>query len=134
MKKRILYIAWGCMYALCAGLGHINAPGSAQSAALTLMALLFFVPPGILLIDALRTNNTKTLLRLRFFSMVSLGLTFILLILNVSSMLASEVWGTVLHEILILVSVPMICSQHWVLSMFLWAALLFATLPLKKHS
>ena len=122
------------MYALCAGLGHINEPGDIQSVALTLISLLFFVPPTILLIDALRSGDNKMLKQLRIISIVSLVLTFILLILNVGSMLASEIWGIVLQELLIFVSVPMFCSQHWVLSMFLWALLFFAALPAKKQS
>lgn len=134
MKKRILYFVWGCMYALCAGLGHINEPGSVQSVALTFLSLLFFVPPVILLVGALRVGDKKTLLQLRVISIVSLGLTFILLLLNVTSALASEIWGTILHEFLIFVSVPMICSQYWVLSMFLWALLLFLTIPPKKKT
>jgi hypothetical protein len=134
MKKRILYIVWGLLYALCAGLGHVSQPGDVQSIAMTLISLLFFVPPAILLIDALRSDDRKTLLQLRLISIVSLVLTFILLILNVGSMLASEIWGTVLHEMLIFVSVPMICSRYWILSLFLWALLLFITIPPKKKS
>ena len=134
MKKRILYIVWGCLYALCAGLGHVTEPGSVQSVALTLLALVFFVPPAVLLIDALRSNDKKMLLQLRTISIVSLALTFILLLLNVISFLASEATGVFLHELLLFASVPMFCSQHWVLSMFLWALLLFISIPPKKQS
>lgn len=134
MKKRILYIAWGCMYALCAGLGHIDEPSGLQSAAMTLMALLFFVPPAILLIDALRSGDRKTLFRLRLISIVCLSLTLLMLLFNVTSMLSSQTVGIVLYEMLIFVSVPMICSRYWVLSMFLWALLLFASIPEKKKS
>lgn len=134
MKKRILYIVWGSLYALCAGLGHIQEPSGAQSVALTLISLLFFVPAGILLVDALRNGDKKTLSQLRLISILSLGLTVLFLILNVTSFLGSEALGTVLHELLIFVSVPMICSRHWVLSLFLWACLLFATIPTKKKS
>lgn len=134
MKKRILYVTWGLLYALCAGLGHITQPEGTQSVALTFIALLFFVPPAILLIDALRSGDRKTLRLLRIISIICLSLTFILLLLNVTSVLMAEVWGAVLHEMLIFVSVPMICSRHWILSMFLWAVLLFATIPPKKQS
>lgn len=132
MKKRILYITWGCLYALCAGLGHISNPGQIQSGALTLMALIFFIPGFILLADALKAGDKKTLFHLRLISGISLGLTVILLVANLFSVLGPELLGDVLYEFLILFSVPMICSQHWVLSLFLWACLLFATLPLKK--
>ena len=132
MKKRILYIAWGILYALCAGLGHITQPTDAQSVALTLLSLVFFVPGAILLADALRSSDRKTLLVLRWISGASLGLTLLMLVANVFSVLGSEVLGAVLYELLIFVSVPMVCSQHWVLSLFLWACLFFATLPVKK--
>lgn len=134
MKKRILYITWGCLYALCAGLSHIPDPEGAQSVALTLLSLAFFVPGVILLIDALRTGDQKARLTLRWISGLSLGLTLLLLVANVFSVLGSETLGTVFYELLLFASVPMICSQYWVLSLFLWACLLFATLPAKKQS
>lgn len=134
MKKRILYIVWGCLYALCAGLGHIPQPGSVQGVAMSLISLLFFVPAGILLVDALRSGDKKALAQLRLISILSLGLTTLFLVLNVTSALGSEALGIALYELLLFVSVPMICSRHWVLSMFLWACLLFATIPGKKKS
>jgi len=37
------------------------------------------------------------------------------------------------YEILIVVSCPMVCSQYWLVSLFLWACLLFATfIPNRK--
>jgi hypothetical protein len=134
MKKRIIYIVWAFLYALCAGLGHITEPSSTQSVALTFLSLLFFAPPAVLLVDALRSQDKKTLLRIRTISIASLGLTLLLLILNVTSVLGSDALGMVLHELLIFASVPMICSRHWVLSLFLWACLLFASLPPKKKA
>ena len=132
MKKRILYISWGVLYALCAGLGHITQPSDVQSVALTLLSLVFFVPGAILLVDALRFGDPKTRKTLRWISGISLGLTLVLLVANVFSVLWSEAAGTVLYELLIFVSVPMVCSRHWVLSLFLWACLFFAALPAKK--
>lgn len=132
MKKRILYIAWGCLYVLCAGLGHISNPGPTQSWALTAMSVIFFIPGFLLLTDALKAGDGKTLFHLRLISGISLGLTVILLVANMFSVLGSELLGDVLYEFLILLSVPMICSQHWVLSLFLWAYMFFSTLSLKK--
>lgn len=134
MKKSVLYIIWACLYFLCAGLGHISEPAPVQAVALTLFALFFFVPGTILLIQALRKQDKKTLLQLRWISGLSLGLTFALLLANVFSVLGSELLGDVLYEFLIFVSVPMICSQYWFASLFLWACLLFATFPFKKNS
>ena len=132
MKKRILYGCWVCLYALCAALGHVAEPAAVQAVALTLMSLIFFIPAIILLVDALRAKDKKALLQLRWISALSLGLTLLLLVANVLSAMSTEAVGNVLYEILIFVSVPMVCSQHWLLSLFLWACLLFATLPGRK--
>lgn len=132
MKKTILWCSWVFFYAICAGLGYITDPADSQKPALLILALLFFVPGAILLIDALRAKDQKTLLRLRWISGLSLALTLVLLVANVMSALSSEAVGNVLYELLIFVSVPMICSQQWLLSLFLWACLLFATLLGRK--
>lgn len=134
MKKRILYISWGVLYALCAGLGYITQPGKSLAATMTVLSLVFFLPAAILLIDALRAGDQKTRLTLRWISGLSLGLTLVFLVANVASALGSEALGAVLHTVLLFVSVPMFCSRIWVLSLFVWACLFFATLPLKKRS
>lgn len=131
-KYWLLYGSWIWLYLLCAGLSHITQPQPAQSVALTIVSLIFFIPAVILLADGLRNKKPKQLRLLRWISIVSLVLTLLFLVANVLSALASETVGNVLHEILIFVSVPMICSQHWVLSLFLWACLFFATLPTRK--
>lgn len=132
MKKRILYIVWAYLYALCAGLGHIAQPNGVLAVAMTILSIVFFVPGGILLADALRAKDNKTLVQLRWISALSLGLTLALLVANVLSTLGSELLGSVLYELLILLSVPMVCSRYWVLSLFLWSCLLFATFAARK--
>ena len=129
MKKRILYGIWIFFYLICGLISNVEDPTTAQSVALTILSLIFFIPPAILLADALRAEDMKTLRLLRIFSIVSLVLTLGMLIANIAVVGASEAVGNVLYQILIFVSVPMVCSQHYVLSMFLWACLLFATLP-----
>ena len=134
MKKKFLYGCWLILYALCAGLAHVAEPTAQQSTAHTLLSILFFVPAAILLVDALREKDAKTVLALRVTGICSLGLTVILLIINMMSALSDRVVGDVLYELLIFVSVPMICSRHWVVSLFLWACLLILTLPKRKKS
>lgn len=132
MKKMILYGSWIFLFALCAGLAHITQATGFQRAALTIMSLIFFTPGAILLVDALKSGDGKTLKLLRWISAISLSSTLVLLLANVLSVMAPTALGDVLYEILIFVSVPMVCSQHWALSLFLWACILFATLPHKK--
>ena len=68
----------------------------------------------------------------RNLSLVSLITTTVLLVLNVMSVLASEAVGTGLYALLIFLSAPMVCSQYWALSVFLWACLLMVSLKLLK--
>ena len=39
----------------------------------------------------------------------------------------NEAAVNVTYEVLAIVSAPMLCSQYWVVSLFLWACLLFST-------
>jgi len=128
MKEKILYAIWGCLYILCVGLGTVDNAQGIGKVLLMLTAVIFFIPPAIILYDGLREKRRKTLVRVRIISIVSLSLTMVVLIANVMSIAASEAVGNFLHELLILVSAPMICSQYWVLSLFLWACLLMVSL------
>ena len=128
MKEKILYAVWGCLYILCVGLGTVDNAQGIGKVLLMLTAVIFFIPPAIILYDGLREKRRKTLVRIRIISIVSLSLTMVVLIANVMSIAASEAVGNFLHELLILVSAPMLCSQYWVLSLFLWACLLMVSL------
>ena len=134
MKKVILYSLWVFFYVLCMVLGYTVPPEThgAQHAALTFLSLAFFVPPVLLLIDAYRKKEQKTFRILRTVSILSLALTFGALLLNVMSAAWPEAVGDFLYEILFLVSVPMATMGNWLVSLFLWACLLFATFPKKK--
>lgn len=127
MKEKNLYLIWGCLYILCAGLGFINGAAGFGKFLLVLMCLIFFIPGGLLLYQGIQANNKAQLRRLRTVAAVSLGLTLLALVANVFSVLASEAVGNILYVILVLVSAPMMCGQYWVLSMFLWACLLMGS-------
>ena len=128
MREKILYAIWGGLYAVCGVLGFVNGAQGFGKLLLMLTALIFFVPAGILLYDAIRSQDKKAILRLRIISACSLGLTMALLIANILSVNASAAVGEALHGFLVLVSVPMFCSQYWLVSLFLWACLLMVTL------
>ena len=73
------------------------------------------------------------MLLVRNLSVLSLGVTLVTLILNFVLAVSSETLGNLLHYVLTIVSAPMMCSGYWVLSLFLWACLLMASLKgLKK--
>ena len=130
MNKKILFAIWGVLFLLCAGLGFIPEPQGAAKGLMTALSVLFFVPPAVLLYRC----DRDTSLLIRNLSLLSLGVTLVTLILNFILAVSSEFLGTVLHYILVVVSAPMICSGYWVLSLFLWACLLMASLKMQKKS
>ena len=132
MKKVFLYWLWGFFYLLCAFISNVQSPTGGQRVALVILSLSFFIPPLLLLTDARKKEDKKTLFVLRLISILSLSLTLVALIVNIAAVNASETLSVVLHQVLIFASVPMICCGYYALSMFLWACLLFATLPKKK--
>lgn len=124
MNKRVLFILWGVLFVLCAGLGFLPEPRGGLKILMTALAVLFFLPPAVLLYRA----DRDTALLVRNLSLLSLGITLITLILNFVLAVSAETLGNILHYILVVVSAPMICSGYWVLSLFLWACLLMASL------
>ena len=123
MNKKLLYMLWAGLFVLCAGLGFIPEPEGPSKIALTIISLIFFLPPAWLLYRG-DVSDAKLVYNL---SALSLGLTLILLILNFLTALQSDFLGQVLHYTLVIVSSPMICSGHWAMSLFLWACLLIAS-------
>lgn len=132
MKKQNLYIAWGVLYSICAGLGFIPEPEGVLTGLMVTLSLLFFVPPAMLLYHAVSREQYGTIRLIRNLSLASLGTTLVTLVVNFLSVGASEAAGDVLYGLLILVSAPMICSRLWVLSLFLWACLLMVCLKYAK--
>ena len=78
--------------------------------------------------DKPRLLRGYSVLLIRNLSAISLGVTLVTLILNFVLAVSAEALGSFLHYVLVVVSTPMICSGYWVLSLFLWACLLMASL------
>ena len=127
MKKTLLYIAWGCMAVLCIGLGTLEATERLIQTPLMALAVVFFVPGGILLYDALTEKDRKEVLRIRWISIASLSLTVVALIAFILTAAVGSAAADALYDILLVVSCPMICGQQWLISLFLWACLFSAT-------
>ena len=119
-----MYGIWLFLFILCAGLGFIPEPEGFGKAILVILSILFFVPGAILLVNAIRAENRKTVLLIRKLSITSLVLTLALLVANLFSVNASKVIGDILYGLLAVISAPMLCGQYWFLSLFLWACLL----------
>ena len=128
MNKKVLFVLWGVLFILCAGLGFIPEPQGVLKGVMTAASVLFFLPPAVLLYRADRDTG----LLIRNLSALSLGTTLLTLILNFGLAVSSETLGNILHYILVVVSSPMICSGYWVLSLFLWACLLMGSLKKTK--
>ena len=134
MKRHILYGLWLLFYIVCLVLGF-SVPAQtegAQKVALFLLAMAFFVPGFLLLWEGHKQKDKKLLRRIRIYSILSLSVTMVVLFFNVLSVLWSEKVGNFLYDLLVFVSVPMIPCGSWILSLFLWACMLFASFPLKK--
>ena len=132
MKKKSLFALWGGLFLVCGGLGFVPEPAGVVRWLLTVLSILFFLPPAVLVYQGRKTGDAHLLALIRNLSALSLGLTALLLILNFLTAFRSEVLGNILHAVLVVVSSPMICSVYWVLSLFLWACLLTASLSARK--
>ena len=126
--NKFLFPLWGGMLILCAGVGFIPEPAGALKVAMTVLAVLSFLPPLVLV---LRGSDAQRHL-VRCLAAASLGLTLALLVANLMTVTASETVGTVLYYLLVIVSSPMVCSGYWALSLFLWAFLLIMAGKKKK--
>ena len=127
-----LYSGWGVMYIASVALGLIQNPTGAAKLALLIFSVMFFVPGFLLLYNHIKTGNRKGIRLIRWISLASLALTLICLVLFfLFAGFGNEAAVNVAYEVLALVSAPMLCSQYWAASLFLWACLLFTTF-LKK--
>ena len=127
-KTKKLWIIWAVLYGICTLLSFFPTPSGAWSGALTLLSVGFFVPGGLLIAEGKKSRDRKLLKKVRNVCLLSLGLTLAGILLNFLSVNGSEAWGTVAYWFLILVSTPMVCAQVWIISMFLWACLLMASI------
>lgn len=124
MSRKTVYILWGALFALCAGLGFVTEPRGVLRWLLTALSVVFFLPPAYLLVTARRQGDRDTCCLIRNLAALSLALTLLTLIANVMFAVGSQRLGLFLHGVLVVVSSPMICSGYWALSLFLWACIL----------
>jgi hypothetical protein len=121
MSNTVLYALWGGLYALCAGLGFVAAPGPTLRLLMIALSLLHFVPP--LLLN--RKGDRRTLTLVRNLSGIWLVLCCVLLVGNFLSALASQWVGNLLHSLLTIVVSPLVAGDRWALVIFLWAYVFF---------
>ena len=132
MEKRTLWIVWYVLFLICALLGFLPDPQGFWRVVLTLLGVGFFVPGGLLLKWASDRRDLPTVRQVFWISVISLSATTVALILNYLSVLWSELVGTILYGLLVVVSTPMICTGWWIVSLFGWACLLSTAVSLMR--
>ena len=134
MKKKSLWILWGCLYGLCVFLGFITPDSTAGSVVLTLVGLSSFIPGFLLLYRGYKEEDFLLLRRVRQISLFSLGLTMLLIVVTILCVGAGNTVGVILNILLNIVSAPMFCLSFQSVSPFLWACMLMVSFPriLKK--
>ena len=129
MKEKILYLFWLAMYIICVGMGTILERNILIHILLMVLALAFYIPGLLLVIEGIKQNDPKILLRVRIVCICSLVLSLILIVANIASVYASSSVGNVLNQVLLIVATPMHCCYYRFISLFLWACLLIGTMP-----
>ena len=132
MSKKTLYWIWGGLFIFCGLLGFIPQPEGIVKALMVVSSLVFFVPGGILLYLGKKEQDYGAIGVVRNLSIISLAVTLLLLVLNFLSGKASDAMGEFLYGLLTMLSAPMICSQYWFLSLFLWACLMMTAISFRK--
>ena len=132
MSNKTLYYIWGGLFILCGLLGFIPEPEGLVKALMVLSSVVFFVPGGMLLYLSKQEGDLRTIGIVRNLSVISLAVTLVLLVLNFLSGNASAAMGDFLYGLLVMLAAPMVCSQYWFLSLFLWACLLMTALSMGK--
>ena len=140
LNKYILLAIWVGMFILCAVLGYLPPQEGANKWLLVILALLFFLPSGLLIYQCWREKDEKMLRLVRITALSVLAATVILLVVNLLSIALLIVMpektalavGDVLYYLLILVSTPMVCGQYWGIGLVGWAALLWSAILAQK--
>jgi hypothetical protein len=129
LKEKIFYLFWLAMYIICVGMSTITDRNTVIHILLMVLAIAFYIPGLLLVIEGIRENSKKILLRVRIICTCSLALTIILIIGNIASVYASPSVGNLLNQLFLIVAAPMHCCYYRFISIFLWGCLLMGTVP-----
>ena len=130
MNVRRLYGIWLIMFIICACLGFLPAPAGAAGVLCIILAVAFFVPPVWIVYRSWKDQDRKNIRLVRNLAMGSLMATIVILIGNFFTLAAPEWVGDALYAVLVIVSAPMVCGQIWIISLLLWAALMWSCILL----
>lgn len=133
-NKYMLAALWVGMFILCCVLGFLPPQEGANRWLLAIFAVLFFLPPALLVYGLWRIRDKAWLRILRIIAIAVVASTVALLLMNMFSitllmllpMQAALAVGDVLYYLLLVVSTPMVCGQYWGIGMIGWAALMWS--------
>ena len=125
MSNKMLYTLWGALYAICAGLGFVSAPGKGLRILTVLLSVALFVPPLLLNYRAAQQKDRRTLTLVRNLALAWLLMTTVLLVTSFLTAFSSEVLGNILHSLLTIAASPLVASGNWALAIFGWACVFF---------
>lgn len=128
-RYQTLYIAWAVLYVLTAALGLLfPSVDGGTKVALQIVTGVFFVPPWAILTKAQKDGQTKHTKLVRNLAFAWLGATVVLMCANMLSAGMSEAVGNALHVLLSVICAPLVCSQFYVMPLFLWGTLLMGAM------
>lgn len=134
LRYQTLYYIWGGLFALTAVLGLLfpNVEHEAALAALMAVSVGFFVPPWLILEKAKGENRLFHVRLLRYLAIASLTATLVFLCAGILSVRYDQAVGDLLHIMMTILCAPLVCSNFYVVPMFLWATLLVGSFGRKK--
>lgn len=123
---KVLYALWAAMFVLTAVLGFLfpDVDDVAGRFPLQVATGVFFLPPWTIMTKAKLDGEDKHIKIVRNLALTSISLTVVLLCLNMLSAGMGEAVGNALNAALTVVSAPLVCSNFYVMPLFLWGTLL----------
>ena len=88
------------------------------------------IAPAIIVYLGWKEKDREAVRLVRNLALGSLALTLAALVANFLTVAAPFWVGDLFYAMLVIVSAPMVCSQTWILSLVLWAALMWTCILL----
>lgn len=128
MNKKYWIPAWIALYALSVVMGALWP----QTALSTIVGVLFFLPPTMLLWIANQKDDKKLKKSVRLLSAASLVLTTVVYVVLFLSLGSEKDINALIQALLVLVAAPNVCFKAMVVSIFGWACLFYGSFVKKK--
>lgn len=134
LNYKTLYRCWAALFAVTAVLGLLF-PGVSDPVGLFFLGLIsavFFLPPALILRKARREDNLHHVRLVRYLGIASLTATLVLICAGIRAVTLSQAAGDLVHILMTVICAPLVCSNYYVLPMFLWSVLVVCSFRKKK--